>query len=290
MKVMVVGAGGMLAHDVVALAEAENHEVVALTRSDLDVTDRDAVTRAIRDELPHTVINCAAFTGVDLAETEQEAAFAVNAEGAGNVAAAAAAISAGVFYISTDYVFDGAKLEPYVESDPVNPLGVYGKSKLAGEVQTAEANPQHTILRTSWLFGMHGKNFVDTMLRLATEQSEVLVVRDQAGCPTYSHHLADAIVQLLDFKRLGVMHAAGTGYCTWWDFAVEIFRQAQVECTVLSGTSDMIDRAAPRPAFTALVSEREDAIVLPRWDHGLHDYLLERTIASEHSTTPTEAQ
>lgn len=289
MKVLVTGATGMLGHDVVALAEAENHEVLALSRSDLDVTNRTEVERVIRDELPHTVINCAAFTAVDLAETESEAAFAVNGEGAGNVATAAAAIDARVFYISTDYVFDGAKLEPYIESDPVAPLSVYGKSKLEGEVQTAAANPRHTIMRTSWLFGTHGKNFVETMLRLAADQSEVLVVRDQVGCPTYTRHLADAIVQLLDFETLGVMHACGAGYCSWWDFAVEIFRQAQVDCTVLSGTTDMLDRPAPRPVFAALVSEREDAIVLPRWDHGLHEYLVERAetpVPANHDSEP----
>lgn len=279
----------MLGHDVVELATAEHHEVVALNHDDLDITDELAVKHTIARELPHTVINCAAFTNVDLAETEQDAAFAINATGAGNVAAAAAEIAARIIHISTDYVFDGAKSEPYVESDPVGPLGVYGKSKLDGELRVVEANPRHTILRTSWLFGMHGGNFVDTMLKLAKEQSEVLVVRDQAGCPTYSRHLADAIVQLIDFESLGVMHTAGAGYCTWWDFAVEIFRQAQVECTVLAGTTAMLDRPAPRPAFTALASERSDAMLLPRWDHGLHEYLVERASKRKETTSPTEA-
>lgn len=279
----------MLGHDVVELATAEHHEVVALNHDDLDITDELAVKHTIARELPHTVINCAAFTNVDLAETEQDAAFAINATGAGHVAAAAAEIAARIIHISTDYVFDGAKSEPYVESDPVGPLGVYGKSKLDGELRVVEANPRHTILRTSWLFGMHGGNFVDTMLKLAKEQSEVLVVRDQAGCPTYSRHLADAIVQLIDFESLGVMHTAGAGYCTWWDFAVEIFRQAQVECTVLAGTTAMLDRPAPRPAFTALASERSDAMLLPRWDHGLHEYLVERASKRKETTSPTEA-
>jgi dTDP-4-dehydrorhamnose reductase len=285
--VLVTGAGGMLGHDVVALTTAQNHEVVALTREDLDVTRRDAVMRTIERELPHTVVNCAAYTGVDLAETHHDEAFEVNAQGAGFVSEAAAAVGARVLYLSTDYVFDGKKLEPYVESDPVGPLGVYGKSKLEGEVLTATANERHTIVRTSWLFGLHGKNFVNTMLRLASEQSEVLVVRDQAGCPTYSRHLAEAIVQLLDFESLGVMHIAGSGYCTWWDFAVEIFRQAQVDCKVLSGSTDMLDRPAPRPAFTALESERPDAVLLPRWDHGLHEYLVERTTAATQAAPTT---
>ncbi len=288
MKVLVTGASGMLGHDVVELLEAEHHEVVALAHDDLDVTNRDAVRRTIERELPHTVINCAAFTAVDLAETHPDEAFEVNAQGAGYVSEATAAVGARVFYISTDYVFDGKKLEPYVESDPVNPLSVYGRSKLEGEVLTADANARHTIVRTSWLFGRHGKNFVDTMLRLAGQQSEVLVVRDQAGCPTYSRHLAEALMQLLDFESLGVMHIAGAGYCTWWDFAVEIFRQTQVDCQVLSGTTDMLSRPAARPAFGALESERGDAILLPRWDHGLHEYLVERATAAARGATAVQ--
>jgi dTDP-4-dehydrorhamnose reductase len=290
MKVLVTGAGGMLGHDVVDRAEAVHHEVVAMTRDDLDVTDAERVARVVRTELPHTVINCAAYTAVDLAEDDEQTAHAVNAEGAANVAAAAAEIDARVFYISTDYVFDGTKGEPYVESDAPHPLSAYGRSKLAGEQRTIEANVRHTIIRTSWLFGLHGKNFVETMLRLAGQQSEVLVVRDQVGCPTYTRHLAEAIVELLDYETLGVLHIAGSGYCTWWDFAIEIFRQTQVECKVLSSTTEMLARPAPRPTFAALESERSDALLLPRWDHGLHEYLVERAQVAANATQSSESQ
>ncbi|MBJ7347495.1 MAG: dTDP-4-dehydrorhamnose reductase [Thermoleophilaceae bacterium] len=290
MKVIITGAQGMLGHDVAAAADAVHHEVVSLGRSDLDICNRDAVMRCFERELPAAVVNCAAYTAVDLAESEADQAFAINGEAAGHVAAAAAAVGARVIYPSTDYVFDGTKDEPYVESDATNPLGVYGKSKLEGELQTAAANGRHTIMRTSWLFGTHGRNFVDTMLQLATKQNEVLVVRDQVGCPTYTRHLADAIVELLDYETLGVLHTAGAGQCSWWDFAVEIFRQAQVECKVLSSTTNMLDRPAPRPLFTAMVSERADAPILAPWDHGLHAFLMERAgLADIAGTTTTEA-
>lgn len=277
MKVLITGAGGMLGRDVAAVADAEHHEVIALDREALDVTNERAVHRVIEQELPRVVVNCAAYTSVDLAQENEWEAKRINAEGAGHVAAAAAAVGAKVYYPSSDYVFDGLKTEPYVESDEVNPVGAYGRSKLEGEIATAEANPRHVIVRTSWLFGLDGTNFVETMLTLAERQSEVLVVRDQIGCPTYTRQLAEGIVELFDYEKLGVMHIAGGEFCSWYDFAREIFRQSQLDVKVLSATSDMIDRPAPRPAFSALATERDDIPVLPRWDHGLHDYLAART-------------
>lgn len=285
MKVLVTGAGGMLGRDVVEEAEAVNHEVVPLTRDELDVTDYDSVLRRFERELPAVVINCAAWTDVDGAEAHEDEAFSVNADGAGNVAAAAAAIGGRVIQISTDYVFDGSKKDPYVESDATRALGAYGLSKLAGEQQVAANNPRHLIVRTSWLYGRHGKNFVETMFSLAKEQSEIVVVADQFGCPTHTRELAHALVELIDFERLGVLHLAGSGVTTWYDFAREIFRQGRVEVNVLSGITEMLDRPAPRPVNSALVSEREDAPRLKRWDRGLHEYLLART---ESVATPGE--
>lgn len=276
MKVLITGANGMLGRDVAAIADAEHHEVVALDRSALDITNERSVHRLIEQELPRVVVNCAAYTAVDLAQENEYEATRINGEGAGFVAAAAAAVGAKVYYPSSDYVFDGLKTEPYVESDDVNPVGAYGRSKLAGEIATAEANPRHVIVRTSWLYGLEGGNFVETMLTLAQRQNEVLVVRDQIGCPTYTQQLAGAIVDMFDFEKLGVMHIAGGEYCSWYDFAREIFRQSQLDVKVLSATSDMLERPAPRPPFSALVTERDDVPVLPRWDHGLHDYLAAR--------------
>ena len=276
MKVLITGAGGMLGQDVAAEADAVHHEVVALTRDQLDITGEGAVLDAMHSHMPAVIINCAAYTDVDGAEEDRDAAFAINERGAGNVAAAAAAIGARVIQISTDYVFDGRKGSPYVESDEPAAIGVYGQSKLAGEIAVARANPRHLILRTSWLFGLGGKNFVETMLALAEKQNEILVVNDQVGCPTYTRHLAAAIVELLDYERVGVMHVAAEGHCSWYDFAREIFRQSQVDVKVLSGTTEMLGRPAPRPALSAIETERDDAPHLPRWDHGLHGYLLAR--------------
>jgi dTDP-4-dehydrorhamnose reductase len=280
MKILITGSGGMLGHDTAAAANAVHHEVAEYTRAQLDITDPDAVLEVFERELPAVVINCAAWTDVDGAEANELDAFLVNENGASNVAAAAAKIGARIIHISTDYVFDGAKREPYVESDPVGAIGVYGKSKLAGERAVIDANPRHLIVRTSWLYGMNGKNFVDTMIGLAAKQSEIVVVNDQFGCPTYTGELANALVELLDYERLGVMHIAGGGLCSWYDFANEIFRQSQIEVTVLSGSTAMLGRPAPRPVYTAMISEREETPKLPRWDHGLHAYLVERSAAN----------
>jgi dTDP-4-dehydrorhamnose reductase len=286
MKIAITGAGGMLGQDMVEAADAVHHEVAAYTRADLDVTDARAVLRAFERDLPALVINCAAYTDVDGAESDELNAFRINEDGARNVAAAAAAIGVRVIQISTDYVFDGTKREPYVESDPIGAIGAYGRSKLAGEIAVAEANPRHLIVRTSWLYGLGGKNFVETMLNLAAERSELLVVNDQIGCPTYTRQLADAVIELADYERLGIMHICGGESCSWYDFAQEIFRQSQVEVMVLSSTTEMLDRPAPRPVYSAMVSEREETPRLPRWDHGLHAYLVAR---SALHTAETEA-
>lgn len=269
----------MLGHDLISALDAANHEVAAEDIDTLDITKLDDVRRAFEREEPRAVVNCAAFTAVDRAENEEQAAFAVNETGAYNVALAAAEVDAKVFYPSTDYVFDGTKGEPYTEDDATNPLGVYGRCKLAGELATAEANPRHVIARSAWLFGLQGPNFVETMLSLAARQNEILVVRDQVGCPTYTRNLAAVIVELLDYERFGVMHLAGGGYCSWYDFAVEIFRQSQIDVSVLSATTEMLGRPAPRPEFSALTTARDDVPLLPRWDHGLHAYLAERAEA-----------
>ena len=195
----------------VRAATQANHEVLPLTREELDIRDASAVEAAFVERFPHAVVNCAAWTDVDGAEDDPEGAEAVNGAGAGNVAAAAAALKVPVVYPSTDYVFDGTREEPYIESDETNPASAYGASKLSGELATAEVNPAHFIVRTSWLFGTSGRNFVETMLSLADELGEVLVVMDQIGCPTYTGHLAQAIVRLLDGDLYGIHHIAGSG-------------------------------------------------------------------------------
>jgi len=281
MKVLVTGAGGMLGRDVVLAAGNAGHDVIGFGHTELDVTDAAALAAKFELERPDVVINCAAWTDVDGAEEFEEAALAVNGAAAGNVAAAAAEVGASVVYVSSDYVFDGSKGAPYVETDQTAPLSAYGRTKLAGEEETAAANKRHFVVRSSWLFGISGSNFVETMLRLASTQNEVLVVRDQVGSPTYTWHLAYGIVRLIEGVEFGIHHMAAGGTCSWYDFAREIFDQAKVECLVLSATTDMLGRPAPRPAYSGLASQREHAIELPPWRDGLAAYLAQRSAEHE---------
>jgi dTDP-4-dehydrorhamnose reductase len=239
-----------------------------LTHAELDVTDAAAVADALAGA---TVINCAAYTDVDGAETHADAARAVNERGARNVAEAAARVT----YVSTDYVFDGTKDGAYVESDHVNPVSEYGRSKLAGERATLTASPHSLIVRTSWLFGAGGRNFVATMLRLGEERGELDVVDDQVGCPTFTGHLAEAVVALADGHEHGFLHVAGGGACSWFDFARAIFERAGMETEVRPCSTEQFPRPAPRPANSVLVSER-GAPELPAWQDGLDAYLAVR--------------
>jgi dTDP-4-dehydrorhamnose reductase len=264
----VTGAGGMLGHDVMRLAGAD---AVGLSHAELDVTDAAAADAAVAEVRPDAVINCAAYTDVDGAESEPALALRVNGEGAGNLAAAAARAGASVIYVSSDYVFDGEKREPYLESDPTGPISSYGRSKLAGEEATAAANPRHFIVRSSWLFGAHGRNFVDTMLTL--DREELKVVDDQVGCPTFTGHLAEGLLRLARRDDHGVHHVAGGGSCSWFEFAREIFSRAGVERRVTPCTTAEFPRPAPRPAWSVLGSERDDPVRLPSWQDGLDAYL-----------------
>jgi len=263
----------MLGRDVVA---AVDQDVVALTHAELDVTDRSAVERAMAEARPDVVINCAAFTDVDGAESDEGPATVLNGEAAGYVAAAAPAI----VHPSTDHVFDGSKGAPYLESDATGPRSAYGRSKLAGEHAVARANPRHFIVRTSWLFGVGGTNFVDTMLGAGRDRDELKVVDDQVGRPTYTGHLAAALVRLAATDLYGIHHIAGGGAaCSWFEFATEIFRQAEIDVRVVPCTTEEFPRPAPRPAYSVLGSERPDPILLPDWRSGLAAYLAERAPA-----------
>jgi dTDP-4-dehydrorhamnose reductase len=280
-KLLVTGAAGMLGRDVMLAAGNAGHQVVGFGHAELDVADAAAVGARLEGERPDVVINCAAWTDVDGAEEAEEDATQVNGEGAGNVAAAAAAVGASVVYVGSDYVFDGSKGAPYVETDQTAPLSAYGRSKLAGEEATRAANKRHFIVRSAWLFGTGGPNFVETMLRLAGDHGEVLVVRDQIGSPTYTWHLAYGIVRLIEGVEFGIHHMAAAGACSWYEFAREIFEQANVECKVMSATTEMLGRPAPRPAYAALASQREHAIELPSWQDGLAAYLSQRRAETE---------
>jgi dTDP-4-dehydrorhamnose reductase len=274
MRLLVTGAAGMLGHDVIAAAERAGHDVIPLSRAQLDVRDRAAVRAAVASVRPDVVVNCAAWTDVDGAEAEEEAATAINGAGAGNVAAAAADAGAFLVHVSTDYVFDGTSGAPYVESSPTSPLNAYGRSKLAGEAAVAAAAPgRHAIVRTSWLFGRAGRNFVATMLGLARERDELTVVDDQVGCPTFTGHLAPALLAVAQSRRTGIVHVAGSGSCSWWDLARATFQGTGHEVRLHPGRTQDLGRPAPRPAWSVLASERADAPVLPAWQDGLAAYL-----------------
>src|SRR3954470_23997963 len=278
MRLLVLGSGGMLGRAVARDAARLGHDVVALGHAELDVTDADHVPRIVAAVEPRAVINCTGYTDVDGAEAHEAQALRVNGEGAGHVARATADASARVVHVSTDYVFDGGKREPWLESDPVAPLQAYGRTKLAGEVAVAEAAAEHAIVRAAWLFGTGGPNFVETMLRLGAERDEVTVVTDQHGGPTWTGHLSPALVEVAERRGdVGLFHAAGAGDCSWYEFAVEIFHRAGMRTRVVPTTSDRFARPAPRPAYSVLGTERVPAIGLPRWQDALEAYLAERT-------------
>jgi dTDP-4-dehydrorhamnose reductase len=261
--VLVTGAGGQLG---AALLESFPG-AVGLTRAGWDVTFPPPPGLGPVD----LVLHAAAYTDVDGAESDPQTAAAVNVGGTQH----AAELGAPLVYFSSDYVFDGTKRTPYVESDPPNPLSAYGRTKLHGE---AAAGEEAWIVRSSWLFGWTGSNFVRTMLRLGAERDEVAVVDDQRGCPTYVGHLAPALRELVRGPR-GVWHLAADGDCTWADFAEAIFEESGLDCRVRRITSDALGRPAPRPAYSVLRSERAGAPALPHWREGLRA-CLERLASS----------
>lgn len=279
---LITGAGGMLGQDLMMAAAATGLEAVGLTRSELDIADPAAALAAVAAHAPDVVVNCAAWTDVDGAEADPAAATAVNGAGAGNVARAAASQGAWTIHVSSDYVFDGANHRPYVESDAVAPLSAYGASKLAGEAAVAAAAPgAHTIVRTAWLFGRHGRCFPATILRLAAERDELNVVDDQIGSPTYTGHLAALLTELAaGDPPLGLLHRAGAGACSWFEFAGLIVQLAGVECDVRPVPTAEMPRPARRPARSALGTERPgDAPQLPDWRQGLEAFMAERVSA-----------
>jgi dTDP-4-dehydrorhamnose reductase len=263
----------MVGREVVRAGRERGHDCLGISHRQLDVTDEDAVATAVAGAAPEVLINCAGWTDVDGAESHEPAALAVNGAGAGNLARAALAARAQLLHVSTDYVFDGTATRPYVESDPTGPRTAYGRTKLAGEHAVLAASDDHAVVRTAWLFGPGGRNFAATMLGLAAAgRDEVAVVTDQIGCPTYTGHLAEKLLDLAARRRGGVFHAAGGGHCSWNEFAQAIFAAAGFDVRVTPTTSDALARPAARPAWSVLVSER-DSSPLPAWQDGLAAYL-----------------
>jgi dTDP-4-dehydrorhamnose reductase len=252
LKILVTGAGGQLGQELVRLPAQPGLGIIGFGRDELDVTDPEQCRNVIRSCNPDAVIHCAAYTKVDQAESEPDEAYRVNAEGARNAALAAELVGAKFVYISTDYVFDGKAKVPYRESDRPNPQSVYGKSKLAGEQFTKSLSSRYFIVRTSWVYGMYGSNFVKTMLKLAGERDSLKVVDDQIGSPTYTLDLAQFLLELVTTDHYGVFHASNTGVCSWYEFAKAIFEERGLNVRVEPCTTEEFPRPAPRPAYSVL--------------------------------------
>ncbi|MBK5432907.1 dTDP-4-dehydrorhamnose reductase [Bacillus sp. TH25] len=276
MKVMVTGAKGQLGQDVVKLLEEHTWEVFGFGREELNITDEKQVNEKVSSIQPDIIIHTAAYTQVDLAESDEEVAFKVNAEGTKYLAQAAEAVGAKFCYVSTDYVFDGTKNEPYKADDQTNPQTVYGKSKLVGEQYTQEYCSKNYIVRTSWVFGLYGNNFVKTMLRLAEEKKELGIVHDQVGSPTYTTDLARFIINLVQTDKYGIYHGSNSGVCSWYEFAKEIFEQSNIEIEVNPLTTEDLPRPAARPKYSVLdkgMIEQNGFESFQDWKKALKDFL-----------------
>lgn len=262
----------MLGTDLCAALSRAGWQVVAADVAEFDITDRGATYAFVQECSPAVIVNCAAYTAVDQAERNRDLAFRVNRDGARNLAAAAAAIGTPVLHMSTNYVFDGTKAGAYTEEDQPNPQSVYGESKLAGERAVREALAEHYIVRTAWLYGIHGKSFPQTMLRLAQEGRPIRVVNDQRGCPTYTEHLAEALIAIITRPNYGICHAVNSGSCTWYELACEVLRSAGVEAEVVPITTAEYPTPARRPANSVLDTSRLEqvyGISLPDWRAGV---------------------
>ncbi|MFC4303457.1 dTDP-4-dehydrorhamnose reductase [Cohnella boryungensis] len=274
--IAVTGAGGQLGQELIRLTTAQV-DIVGLDRSELDITDGERCLAALSSIRPDIVIHAAAYTAVDQAESEPDEAWRVNVDGTRHVAVAAEAVGAKFCYISTDYVFDGAGTSPYREDHPTAPQTIYGKTKLAGEQAAAKAASQCFIVRTSWVYGRYGNNFVRTMLELGRSRPQISVVHDQVGAPTCTYDLASFLLDLTASRKFGIYHASNSGACTWYEFAQAIFREAGItDVVVLPCTTEQFPRPAPRPAYSVLGG---DALLaagfapLRHWRKALRDFL-----------------
>jgi dTDP-4-dehydrorhamnose reductase len=282
MRILVTGANGQLGQELQRALRGE--DVFAADQPEYELTD-PMLGEKIAAQRPDLVIHTAGWTDVDGCERDPETAFTVNGQGTRRVAEGAAKANARLVYISTDYVFDGKKTEPYNERDLVNPLNAYGRSKLAGEEEAVKGCRRTLVLRTSWLYGVHGKNFVKTILSLAVAQPEVRVVEDQRGSPTYAGHLAHVIAGLLRSDVTGVIHAGGEGECSWYEFAKAILQEVGLGCRVVPISTAESGRLALRPPYSALSTAflHQHGLSLPPWREGVRQFLMDRAKLMEPS-------
>ena len=276
MKVLVTGVGGQLGYDVIKELEKRNIDCIGADKAEFDITNFNAAHKFITDYMPNAVIHCSAYTAVDKAEYEPELCHLVNAIGTENIAKICKEIDAKMIYISTDYVFDGTKDGFYKVDDIPNPINVYGKTKLAGEKAVQEFLERYFIVRISWVFGINGNNFVKTMIRLGKECSELNVVADQIGSPTYTADLAPVLVDMIQTDRYGVCHATNEGECSWAEFAEEIFRVVGMDVKVNYITTSEYPTKAKRPMNSRLNKSSLDVCGFDRlqhWKCALKDYV-----------------
>lgn len=278
MKVLVTGAKGQLGYDVAKELALLNHDVYAFGREELDITDQPTVNRIVSEIKPDVIIHAAAYTKVDLAETDQDQAYLVNAYGTRNMAVAAESVGAKLCYISTDYVFNGKGESPYHEYAKTSPLGVYGHSKYVGEEMAKTLCTKYFIVRTAWVYGKNGQNFVKTMLKLAREKDELGVVHDQVGSPTYTVDLAKFLIELVQTEKYGVYHGTNSGSCSWYEFAKAIFEEAGIDIKANPLTTKEFPRPAQRPAYSVLgnMALRLNGFTpLRHWREALQSFLKE---------------
>jgi dTDP-4-dehydrorhamnose reductase len=276
MRIVVTGANGQLGQELVRQLQQTDVELYPFTKNDLDITNESIVNEVVKKIKPDIIINAAAYTKVDQAEVEEETAYLVNAIGQRSLAVAAEKVGAKICYISTDYVFDGNSTIPYREYDKTNPLGVYGKSKFVGEELTKSLCSRYFIVRTAWVYGKFGQNFVKTMLRLAKEKEEIDVVNDQIGSPTYTVDLARFIIELVQTEKFGIYHCTNSGSCSWYEFAKTIFEESNISVKVNPITTEQFPRPAARPKYSVLdnfAMKVNGFPMLRHWREALKEFL-----------------
>jgi len=268
--ILLTGAKGMFGQDAVRIFTEKDYKVIPVDIEDFNITDEASVNNYFQNIECDVVVHAAAYTNVDLAETEREKAFLINAKGTENLAKITAEKNIPMVYISTDYVFDGEKDSAYLPEDKTNPQSIYGESKLAGELAVQKYNPKHFITRTSWLYGKNGKNFVDTMINLSKTQSVLKVVDDQKGCPSWTYDLAEGILTIIETNSpYGIYHVCGSNFTTWYGFAKKIFELKSIKIEVIPVTTEEFLRPAKRPRNSVM----ENNNLCRNWEDSLKKYL-----------------
>ena len=276
MKILVTGVKGQLGYDVVKALESRGHQPVGVDHEEMDLMNNNMIQNFIMNLKPEAIIHCAAYTAVDQAEEEVEICYQINAEAVKVIAECAKTLDIPMIYISTDYVFDGTKASEYVETDIPNPINVYGASKLKGEQYVQQLLEKFYIVRISWVFGINGNNFIKTMQRLGNEHDELNIIHDQVGSPTYTAHLAPLLVDMIETDQYGIYHATNEGYCSWYEFADEIFKQSQLDVMLHPITTDQYKTKAKRPLNSKMSKQKLSDYGfhrLPTWQEALKNYI-----------------